>query len=101
LTNVPVRFVSEPIAPLGGFEPGTIALGEPGLPPAFTWHDAVLTVGPLRRTWRGTKVDRGDTYVKRHYFEFETSDDRVAVVYFERQARRGEARWHLYTIEER
>ncbi len=96
-----MHFVSEPIvARAGAFDPETMALGEPGLPPEFAWRDDVLAVRSLRRTWRGTKVDRGDTYVKRHYFEFEAVDGRVAVVYFERQARRGEARWHLYTIED-
>ena len=45
------------------------------------------------------RCDRGDTYVKRHYFEFETTDGRIAVVYFDRQARPHEPRWHLYTIE--
>jgi hypothetical protein len=97
---VPQKFVSEEIVPTdGSFETSSMLRGEPSLPPEFTWRDETLTVGALRRTWRGLKEDRGDTYLKRHYFEFETGDGRVAVVYFERHARRGQPRWFLFTIE--
>jgi len=93
--------VSEEIVPASaGYDPATLARGEPSLPSEFTWRGDRLLVGTTRRTWRSTKDDRGDTYVKRHYFEFETAGGRIAVVYFERQARRGEPRWFLYTIEE-
>jgi hypothetical protein len=91
------HFVSEPISPVpGSVEPSSG--GEPALPAAFKWKDDELVVSSLIRTWRGTKVDRGDTYLKRHWFEFETSDNRLAVVYFDRQAKRGAARWWLYSI---
>ena len=94
------RFVSDEIVPLGGaFDTDVMARGEPSLPPEFTWGEERLLVARCTRTWRTTKVDRGDTYLKRHYFEFETADGRVAVVYFERQARRGAARGNLYTID--
>jgi hypothetical protein len=97
---MPKQFVSEPIVPRAeAFDPSTIALGEPALPPEFTWGDERLVIRDLRRSWRTTKVDRGDTYVKRHYFECDTADGRLVVIYFERQARRAEPRWHLYTIE--
>ena len=72
--------------------------GEPSLPAAFRWKDQELVVRSLLRTWRGTKVDRGDTYLKRHWYEFETSEGRRAVVYFDRQAKRGAPRWWLYSI---
>jgi Family of unknown function (DUF6504) len=94
------RFVSEEIVPLGGsFDTEAMVRGEPSLPPEFAWGDERLGVARCTRTWRTTKVDRGDTYLKRHYFEFETGDGRVAVVYFERHVRRGVARWNLYTID--
>ncbi len=93
------RFVSEEIVPLGGaFETDAMLRGEPSLPPEFTWGGTVLTVTHCTRTWRTTKVDRGDTYLKRHYFEFVTGAGQRAVVYFERHVRRGVARWHLYTL---
>jgi hypothetical protein len=97
---MPTRFIGEPIVPRAdAFDPRAIARGEPALPPEFTWGDERLAICKLRRSWRTTKVDRGDTYVKRHYFECDTADGRVVVIYFERQARRAEPRWHLYTIE--
>jgi hypothetical protein len=85
------HFVSqtiEPIAPTGT-----------DLPPAFRWGDDTLEVCSVRKEWRGTKEDRGDVYLKRHWYEFETSDGRVATVYFDRGAKPGTARWWLYTIE--
>ena len=96
------RFVSEAIAPKSeSFEPGTMARGEPALPSAFTWRERELTVEALLRTWRSHRVDRGDKYVARHYFEFSTTAGNKAVVYCERQTRRPDApRWWLYTIEE-
>jgi hypothetical protein len=93
------KFVSEPLVPASDrFEIATMALGEPSLPPSFAWRDEILTVASVVRTWRSTKNDRGDNYLKRHWFEFDVSDGRRAVVYFDRGARRGEARWWLYTI---
>ena len=95
------QFVSEPIVPVAeSFDADTLSHGEPSLPSGFTWGEQTLVVRALLRTWRGTKVDRGDTYLKRHWFEFETQDERTAVVYFDRQAKPGAARWWLYTISE-
>lgn len=94
------QFISKPIVPQGGsFDAGTMSLGEPSLPSSFDWDGEVLPVGDVRKVWRTLKEDRGDNYVKRHWFEFETSDERVAVVYFDRGAKRGQPRWWLYTIE--
>jgi hypothetical protein len=92
-------FVSEAIAPaLGSFDTAPLARGEPALPPEFTWRGETLTVARVLREWRSTKDDRGDTYLKRHWFEFETQNRRIATVYFERHPRSNEARWWLYTI---
>ena len=93
------RFVSEPIEPdEHGAAPAVN--GEPVLPEAFSWKGRRLVVGATLRTWRGTKVDRGDTYLKRHWFEIEIGPEAKAVVYFDRGAKPGAARWWLYTIEE-
>ncbi len=89
-------FVSEPLTADAG-APGVA--NEPQLPPALHWREELLTVKNLRKAWRSTKEDRGDVYLKRHWFEFETGDGRIAVVYFDREARRGQAHWWLYTIE--
>jgi hypothetical protein len=85
-------FISEPIEPAA--PSGT------DLPRAFAWRNETLDVRTVRRTWRGTKEDRGDVYLKRHWYEFETADGRIAAVYFDRGAKPGAHRWWLYTIEE-
>ena len=95
------RFVSESIVPGGElYDTGAFSRGEPPLPASFEWRAKTLHVRSLLRTWRGTKDDRGDTYLHRHYFEFETTGGAVAVAYFERQARRGKPRWYLFTLDE-
>lgn len=85
------RFISQPIEASG--PSGT------DLPQAFHWGGETLEVAGLRKTWRGTKDDRGDVYLKRHWYEFETPDKRLVTVYFDRGAKPGSARWWLYTIE--
>lgn len=52
------------------------------------------------RRWRSTKSDRGDAYLKRHWFELETDNGAKLEVYFDREARRGTPQWWLYTIDE-
>lgn len=89
------NFVSEPIQPVGGATP---ANNEPGLPEAFRWRDEMLEIKAVRKTWRSTREDRGDIYLKRHWFEFETPDNRIATIYYDRAAKRGQPHWWLYTI---
>jgi hypothetical protein len=96
---VPRHFVSEAIEPkAGSFDPATIARGEPSLPSDFTWRGEEVAVAEVRKTWRSHKVDRGDKYVKRHYFEFLARDGRTMTVYCERQAKTGAPRWWLYAL---
>jgi Family of unknown function (DUF6504) len=94
------RFVSGPLAPLGdGFI--TAADGsEPPVPRAFRWGDRTLTVGAVVRSWRSSKTDRGDAYLKRHWFELRTVCGNTIEVYYDREARRGAAQWWLYVIDE-
>lgn len=68
------------------------------MPLAFMWRNERLAVGLILKRWRTTKHDRGETYLHRHWFEFDTTQGRRAVVYFDRHARRGESRWWLYTL---
>jgi hypothetical protein len=99
---MPRHFVSEAIEPQAeSFDAATIARGEPSLPASFRWRDRELVVEALLRTWRSHRMDRGDKYVARHYFEFNTTDSCAAIVYCERQTRKpGAPRWWLYTIED-
>jgi Family of unknown function (DUF6504) len=94
------KFVSRPITPAGeGFiTPATG--GEPPVPAAFIWNDQTLEVTAVVRSWRSTKGDRGDNYLKRHWFELETAAGARIEVYFDREARRGAPQWWLYTIDE-
>ena len=76
-----------------------MTVGAPLLPRVFVWRANDLVVAQTTRTWTSNSVDRGDAYRDRHWFEFRTADGRLAVVYFDRHARRGQPRWWLYTIE--
>jgi len=94
-----MSFVSEAIAPVGTVHEDTGPSDrEPALSGAFRWRDETLEIASVERTWRSTKDDRGDTYLKRHWFEAKLHDGRTAVIYFDRAARRGTPNWWLYTI---
>ena len=93
------KFVSEGIDAAGGFDPETMSRGEPSLPPEFRWRDRTLVVQRVVRTWRSTKVDRGDAYLARHWYEVDLQAGERAVIYFDRRAQRG-PRWWLYTIDD-
>ena len=69
------------------------------MPAAFVWEGKTLTVNKVVRSWRSTKSDRGDNYLKRHWFELETAEGSRIEVYFDREARRGAPQWWLYTID--
>ena len=94
------RFVSAPIV-AGGDGFVTPASGsEPPVPRAFRWGERTLEIASVLRTWRSTKTDRGDAYLRRHWFELETASGAKLEVYFDREARRGAPQWWLYTIDE-
>lgn len=96
---MPKHLISEAVkAASESFDPETMSHGEPALPAAFRWRGEVLAIRRTARTWKSTKTDRGDVYVKRHWYEVELDDGRRATLYFERQAKRGQPRWWLYTI---
>ncbi len=99
-------FVSEHIRPATPpADTVAMAMGEPGLPEAFKWRDVTLAVGRVLKRWKETgPCDHGsaEQYVKKHWFELETTGGRVAKIYFERQGRppNFKKRWWLYSIEE-
>ena len=96
-----MSFIGKGLTPEGAQDTAALSHGEPSLPRAFMWDNERIEVAALRKTWRSTKEDRGDVYLKRHWFEFETTDGRVAVVYFDRGARKPTQRWWLYTLSSR
>lgn len=73
---------------------------EPPVPRAFVWEGRTLSIGAVLRSWRSTKTDRGDAYLKRHWFELETTGGEKIEIYYDRDTRRGASQWWLYTIEE-
>jgi hypothetical protein len=92
------RFVGRSIAPVGdGFI--TPASGrEPPVPRAFRWDDRTFDVTAVLRSWRTIRTDRGDAYLKRHWFELVTASGERLEVYFDRESRRGAPRWWLYSL---
>jgi len=95
------RFISEPIeAQTESFDTAAMSHGEPAVPSAFCWRDEVLEVRRVLKAWRSTKEDRGDVYLARHWYEFETTGDRLATIYFDRHARPGRPRWWLYCLQD-
>ena len=70
------------------------------MPAVLVFEERFLNVTLVVRSWRSTKGDRGDNYLKRHWFELETAEGPRLEVYFDREARRGAPQWWLYTIDE-
>jgi hypothetical protein len=56
-------------------------------------ENQTLEITKVLRPWRSSEGDRGDNYLKRHWFELQTADSPKIEVYFDREARRGAARW--------
>jgi len=91
-------FVSEPIQPdVETMDPAQIARGEPGAPHAFTWRGTRYEVAQIARTWRSFKVDRGERYVDRHWFELVLRSGETVKVYCLRRERTS-ARWFIFSI---
>lgn len=94
------KFVGRPLKPSGGGFLSEATGTQPPVPLAFLWEDRLLEIVAVLRSWRTTKDDRGDTYLKRHWFELRTRDDACIEVYYDREARRGTSQWWLYTIDD-
>lgn len=73
--------------------------GEPSAPVGFVWREQRFKVARVLSTRRGMGQDRGDTYLRRHYYEVETADAVRMTLYFERNPsdRSKRKRWWLYT----
>lgn len=73
---------------------------EPPVPCAFLWDGRTLQITEVLRTWRSTKTDRGDVYLKRHWYELRTDTGAKLEVYYDRESPVGASAWWLYTIDE-
>jgi Domain of unknown function (DUF6504) len=94
------KFVSRPLVPASDAFITPPTGSEPPLPAEFRWGDRTLAITNVVRTWRSTKIDRGDAYLKRHWFECRTACGCTIEVYYDREARRGTPQWWLYIIDE-
>lgn len=100
------EFVSEPLVPSpGSADLKGMARGEPGLPGRFRWRGEVHAVAAVLETWKTSAreghTERGNLYLRRHWFRIRTEGGLLMTVYCERQARRGadpKRRWFVYTV---
>lgn len=96
------EFVSEAIEPMAGrFDAAAMSRGEPGLPSQFVWRGKTFAVARLLSTWKTSTPERGELYLRRHWFSIQTTTGEQMTLYCERQTKntkRPKARWWLYTI---
>jgi hypothetical protein len=96
------EFVSEPITPARGTADGAaMSRGEPGLPSAFTWRGKSYGVIEILSKWKTSTSDRGELYLRRHWFEIRSAEGARLTVYCDRQVknrRKPSQRWWLYSI---
>src|SRR5579863_6962686 len=97
-------FVSEPIVPEAGTaDVDAMARAEPGPPTSFTWRGKRYDIARVLLTWKSHGEDRGDTYVRRHWFDVVTKSGERMRIYFDRNPGRSGSRvsrWWLYAIDE-
>ena len=106
MTPTAKRFISEALTPeTSTSDVMRMAVGEPGLPRLFTWRGETLEVAEVLRAWKETgpcSHGSGETYLRKHWFEVQTTHGQFATLYFERQPRskRSSPRWWLYTLQD-
>jgi phosphoribosylglycinamide formyltransferase-1 len=96
------EFVSEPLVPAeGSGDASAMARGEPGMPRRFAWRGAEHAVTQVLRSWKSSTPERGEMYLRRHWFEILTDTGQRMTIYCERQARnrrRPQSRWWVYAV---
>jgi hypothetical protein len=99
------KFISESIKPvIETTDTDAMATGGPGLPYEFIWRGKPLGIANVIRTWHETGPcthGSGERYVRKHWFEVETTSHLKAKIYFERKPRGKKLteRWWLFSIE--
>ena len=94
-------FVSEKISPVAGSaDISALARGEASMPSAFVWRGQRFDVARTVDKRKALGKDRGDVYVRRHYYEIETADALRMTIYFDRNPSDHSKRkqWWLYTV---
>lgn len=98
-------FVSDSITPVTSTADTTaMASGGPGLPSEFTWRSESLIIAKVLKNWRETGPCRNgssESYVRKHWYDVETTTHQKARIYFDRQprSRNPKKRWWLFSIE--
>ena len=97
------QFVSEAVTPVRGtMDAAAMARGEPGLPGRYVWHGNEYALGQVLRVWKTSGRGLcGDNYLRRHWYEVETTSGQRMTLYCERQARnlkKPKQRWWLYSL---
>ncbi len=91
--------ISEPIEPdVATIDPAALTRGEPELPSAFTWRERRYHVAAVERTWRTWRLDRGDRYIDRHWWQILTATGERMRIYCLRHERTNR-RWFLFAID--
>lgn len=97
------EFISEPITPVAGTaDTSAMARGEPGVPGQFVWRERSYTVRRLLETWKTSTRDRGELYLRRHWYRIATTTGEQIVLYCQRQTKnrnKPKARWWIYSIK--
>ena len=76
--------------------------GEPGLPRRFSWRDRGYEVSAVEASWKSHGEDRGDVYVRRHWYDIRTTCGQRMRIYFDRNPGRAgsrRSRWWVYSLE--
>jgi len=96
------EFISEPIIPVAGSaDASAMSRGEPGLPWEFSWRGRTYTVAQLLESWKTSTADRGELYLRRHWYRIRTTGGEEMTLYCQRQAKnrnRPKARWWIYSF---
>jgi hypothetical protein len=97
------EFVSEAIEPKrGSFDAAAMARGEAGVPSEFTWRGVRYVVRGVVSAWKSSGIDRGEAYLRRHWYCVDVESGERMTLYCERQARNAKranrGRWWLYTV---
>ena len=99
------EFISERIKPvISTADTRRMAAGGPGLPGEFFWRDKKYTVKNVIKEWKTTKpcnCGSGEKYVRKHWYQIETMDNKVMEIYFDRQPNAGRKQmgWFLFTVK--
>ncbi len=94
-----MQFISQPIDPdFTTIDTSAIARNEPGLPAKFRWNNTNYQVASVIKSWKSTGVDRGDIYVRKHWFSIETTSGELMTLYCQRHVKGISQRWFLYSL---